>query len=82
MLSSSKEIAARGAIFLYVDDSPASAAGSTGWGSHSATTMKASIQRSRRSAIRTATSLPSLRRPTDPSRPHDLPTSAKTANQS
>jgi hypothetical protein len=40
-------------------------------GGHSATTIKATIRRWRRSAIRTATSSPLLRRPSDPSRPHD-----------
>src|SRR5688572_15233712 len=51
--------------------SPRSAAGSTDSGSHSATTMRATIRRWRRSAIPTATSSPSPRRPDDPSRPHD-----------
>ena len=71
MLSSSEEIAAWGAVFSTSTISPPSAAGSTGWGSHSATTMRATIRRWRRSAIRTATSSPSPHRPSDPSRPHD-----------
>ena len=70
MLSCSEEIAARGAVFLYVEDFAAERRRLDGLGIALGDDNEGN-RRWRRSAIRTATSSPSLRRPSDPSRPHD-----------
>ena len=55
MLSTSDEIAARGVVFLYVDDVAAERRRLRAWGSCLATILRATTRRWRRCAIRTAT---------------------------